>query len=446
VKRQPTELLKALVALIRRGLFEDFAAKAAKMEPADLGDVLASLDGTERVDVVRRLPPEVSSQALAEMPDEAHRGETLAALDPTEAAHIVEQLDDDDAADILGELEPAKQQEILAEVEDRPDVERLLRYDEETAGGLMTTHLVSVLVSDTVAGALESVRKQAEETEDFGNVFVVDGASRLMGVLSFKTLVVSDPDRRVEEVMEPPDVTVGPEEDQEEVARLMARYNVPSIPVVDADGRLLGRVTFDDVIDVVEAETTEDILRFGGVSAHEDLAASWGTAVKSRAPWVFVNLLTAFIASSVIVLFEDVLVRAVALAAYLPIVAGLGGNTGTQALAVTVRRLALRQIPVDQSVRVIRKEMAVGLTNGLLAGSAVAIVALATGQGPQLGLVVLMAMVGNLFLGSSVGALVPLLLNRLGVDPAIASSIFVTAFTDTCGFALLLGLSSWIIL
>jgi magnesium transporter len=446
MKRQPTELLKALVALIRRGLFEDFAAKAAKMEPADLGDVLASLDGQERVDVVRRLPPELSSQALVEMPEEAHPGETLAALDPAEAADIVEQLEDDDAADILGELEPEEQQRILAEVEDRPDVERLLRYDEETAGGLMTTHLVSVLVSDTVAGALESVRKQAEETEDFGNVFVVDGASRLMGVLSFKTLVVSDPDRRVEEVMEPPDVTVGPEEDQEEVARLMARYNVPSIPVVDADGRLLGRVTFDDVIDVVEAETTEDILRFGGVSAHEDLAASWGTAVKSRAPWVFVNLLTAFIASSVIVLFEDVLVRAVALAAYLPIVAGLGGNTGTQALAVTVRRLALRQIPVDQSVRVIRKEMAVGLTNGLLAGSAVAIVALATGQGPQLGLVVLMAMVGNLFLGSSVGALVPLLLNRLGVDPAIASSIFVTAFTDTCGFALLLGLSSWIIL
>jgi magnesium transporter len=277
-------------------------------------------------------------------------------------------------------------------------------------------------------------------------VFVMDGASRLMGVLSFKTLVVSDPDRRVEEVMEPADVTVGPEEDQEEVARLMARYNVPSIAVVDADGRLLGRVTFDDVIDVVEAETTEDILRFGGVSAHEDLGAPWSTAVKSRAPWVFVNLLTAFIASSVIVLFEDVLVRAVALAAYLPIVAGLGGNTGTQALAVTVRRLALRQIPVDQSVRVIRKEMAVGLTNGLLAGSAVAIVALATGQGPRLGLVVLMAMVGNLFLGSSVGAFVPLLLNRVGVDPAVASSIFVTAFTDTCGFALLLGLSSWIIL
>lgn len=446
MKRQPAELLKALVALIRRGLFEDFAAKAAKMEPADLGDVLASLDGQERVDVVRRLPPELSSQALVEMPEEAHPEETLAALDPAEAAHIVEQLDDDDAADILGELEPEEQQRILAEVEDRPDVERLLRYDEETAGGLMTTHLVSVLVTDTVAGTLESVRKQAEETEDFGNVFVVDDASRLMGVLSFKTLVVSDPDRRVEEVMEPADVTVGPEEDQEEVARLMARYNVPSIPVVDADGRLLGRVTFDDVIDVVEAETTEDILRFGGVSAHEDLAASWSTAVKSRAPWVFVNLLTAFVASSVIVLFEDVLVRAVALAAYLPIVAGLGGNTGTQALAVTVRRLALRQMPVDQSVRVIRKEMAVGLTNGLLAGSAVAIVALATGQGAQLGLVVLMAMVGNLFLGSSVGAFVPLLLNRMGVDPAVASSIFVTAFTDTCGFALLLGLSSWIIL
>lgn len=442
----PMQAVEQMLELIRQGRLDEFILRAADMEPADLADVLTRLDDGTRLEVVRLLPPDVSAEALIEMPEEAHAEDTLVELDPSQAAEIVEELEDDDAADLLGELEPEEQERILAQVEDREDVERLLRYDEETAGGLMTGQAVTVGAGETVAAALASVRAQADEIEDFHQVFVVDEERRLLGVLSFKTLVVSSPDRLVDEAMEPSDLSVTPETDQEEVARLMARYNVPSIAVVDAQGRLLGRVTFDDVIDVVEAETTEDLLRFGGVSADEDLGAPWREAVKSRAPWVFVNLLTAFIASSVIVFFEDVLVRAVALAAYLPIVAGLGGNTGTQALAVTVRRLALWQIPVDKFLRVVGKEVAIGVTNGLLAGSTVALVALATGHGWMLGLVVFLAMVGNLMLGSFVGAFVPLLLKQVRVDPAVASSIFVTAFTDTCGFALLLGLSAWMLL
>lgn len=443
---QPMQTVEQMLGLIRDGRMEEFLARAPDLEPADLADVLARLDEDARLDLVRRLPPEVSAEALIEMPEEAHAEDTLADLDTAQAADIVEELEDDDAADLLGELEPEEQQRILAQVEDREEVERLLRYDEETAGGLMTAQAVTVSAADTVAAALASVRAQADEIDDFHQVFVVEPDRRLVGVLSFKALVVSPPDRGVSEAMEPADLSVTPETDQEEVARLMARYNVPSIAVVDAQGRLLGRVTFDDVIDVVEAETTEDLLRFGGVSADEDLGAPWREAVRSRAPWVFVNLLTAFIASSVIVFYEDVLVKVVALAAFLPIVAGLGGNTGTQALAVTVRRLALWQIPVDKFLRVVGKEVAIGVTNGLLAGVTVALVALAGGHGPRLGLVVFLAMVGNLVLGSFVGAFVPLLLKQVRVDPAVASSIFVTAFTDTCGFALLLGLSAWILL
>ncbi len=443
---QPTESLELLVELIRAGRFDEFLRRAGDLESADLADVLASLDEEERLEVVRRLPPELSSQALVELPEGLHAEDTLAALDPAHAADIVEELEDDDAADILGDLEPEEQQRILAEVEDPEDVERLLRYDEETAGGLMTGHLVTVRVTDTIGQALESVRHEAEEVEEFSQVFVVDGHDRLVGMLSFKALVVAPLDRPVAAVMEEADVTVGPEEDQEEVARLMARYNIPSIAVVDADGRLLGRVTFDDVTDVVEAETTEDLLRFGGVSADEDLAAPWRAAVPSRLTWLFVNLITAFAAAAVVMFFQDTIARTVALAAWMPIIAGMGGNAGTQSLAVTVRRLALGQLPPGHSLQMMGKELVIGLVNGAALGATVAIVALVTGAGVQLGLVVFLAMAGNLVVAGFAGAFIPILLQRLGVDPAIASSVFVTTLTDICGFALLLGLAGSMLL
>ena len=241
-------------------------------------------------------------------------------------------------------------------------------------------------------------------------------------------------------------IFVTPDLDQEEVARLMARYNVPSVPVVDEHGRLLGRVTFDDVIDVVEAETTEDLLRFGGVSADEDLAAGWRAAVRSRLPWLSVNLLTAFLAGGVVYFFQSTIQKTLALAVWMPIIAGMGGNAGTQALAVTVRRLALGLIPVDVFTRVVGKEILVGITNGIVMGLAVGTIAALMGEGARLGIVVFLAMAGNLMVAGFAGAFIPIVLERMGIDPAIASSIFVTTFTDVCGFLLLLGLAGWLLL
>ena len=405
--------------------------------------MLAALEDNERVIAVQALPAEISSQALIEMPDEEHAGETLAALDPEQAADIVEELADDDAADILGDLEPAEQERILSEVEGegRAEVEKLLVYDAESAGGLMTTRLVTVPDTVTVGEALDEVRRQTEEVADFYEVFVVDARRRLVGVLSFRSLAINPPWRPVREILEPPVVTVGPEEDQEEVAKVMARYNLASIPVVDQGGQLLGCVTFDDVSDVVEAENTEDILRFGGVSAGEELKGTWQAAVKSRLPWLMLNLVTAFVAGAVVLSRQDVISRIVLLAAYMPIVAGMGGNAGTQALAVTVRGLAIGVIPRDQAFGVIAKEMTAGLINGLAIGIIVCLVALMLGHGAKLGLVVFLAMSVNLFVAGFAGAFIPILLGRVGVDPAIASSIFVTTFTDVCGFSLLLGLA-----
>jgi magnesium transporter len=310
----------------------------------------------------------------------------------------------------------------------------------------MTTHVVTVPDTATAAQALDEIRRQAEEVEDFYQVFVVDSSGKLVGVLPFKDLVISRPERPVREFMTDADISVTPDLDQEEVARLMARYNLPSVPVVDEHGRLLGRVTFDDVIDVVEAETTEDLLKFGGVSPDEDLGAGWKTAVRSRLPWLSLNLLTASLAGGVVFYFQRAIEQILALVIFMPIIAGMGGNAGTQALAVTVRRLALGLIPVDVFTRVVGKEIVVGLTNGLVLGLAVGIAAGLMGEGPMMGLVVFLAMAGNLMVAGFAGAFIPIVLERFGIDPAVASSIFVTAFTDICGFLLLLGLAGWLLL
>jgi magnesium transporter len=440
------KLLDRMVEMVRKGDIAHFIRRAHDVEPADLADVLSALDERERVAVVQALPPELSSQALAEMPEDSHVGETLAALDPGQAAEIVGELDDDDAADILGELDPTRQEKILSGVIDRSEVDRLLRYDEETAGGRMTTHMVTVSDTATVEEALEQIRRQSEEVEDFYQVFVVDAEHRLVGLLPFKDLVISRPHRPIRSFMSPADIFVTPDLDQEEVARLMARYNLPSVAVVDEQGKLLGQVTFDDVIDVVEAETTEDMLKFGGVSPDEELAAGWQTAVRSRLPWLSLNLGTAFLAGGVVYFFQQTIQHTLALAVWMPIIAGMGGNAGTQALAVTVRRLALGLIPVNLFARVVGKEVLVGIINGVVMGLAVGTVATLIGQNPRLGAVVFLAMSGNLMVAGFAGAFIPLLLERVGIDPAVASSIFVTTFTDVCGFLLLLGLAGWLLL
>jgi magnesium transporter len=440
------EYHRAMVELARGGRTDAFVALAHKLEPADLADVLSALSEEDRVRVVRALPPELSGEALAEMPQEAHAEDTLVALEPEHAAEILERLEDDDAADLLRELDPEQQERILAEIEDRSDVDRLLRYEEESAGGRMTTHVVTVRDSDTAAEALEAIRRQADTVEDFYQIFVVDGARRLAGIAPLKDLVLSPPSRPVREIMTGAEHSVQPEVDQEEVARVMARYNLESVPVVDHAGRLLGRVTFDDVIDVVEAETTEDILRFGGVAGDEELTGRWHEAVRSRLPWLYVNLLTAFLAAGVVYFFKDTVQRLVTLAVWMPIIAGMGGNAGTQALAVTVRRLALGRVRPEDSVRVLAKELVVGLTNGLAVGVVVAIVAVVMGEGARLGVVVFLALAGNLLVAGFAGAFIPVVLERAGVDPAVASSIFVTTFTDTCGFLLLLGMAAWLLI
>ncbi|UCC82936.1 MAG: magnesium transporter [Gemmatimonadota bacterium] len=445
------QALEANVARVRQLLEgredEKLLRHLEGFHPSDLADLVELLDEEERGRVLHVLPHELASETLAEMEEEEHPEELLIA-ETERVAELVHKLSVDDAADIIGELPVEKQKEVLAQLpdEEAEDIRDLLAYDEESAGGVMTTQVVAVQESASIGEAIAEIRRQVAEGEEYYTVFVVDEGGRLLGTVSFQNLILLQPSTPIREVVEPAVAAVAATMDQEEVARVMSRYNLVSVPVVDPAGRLIGRITFDDVMDIVEAETTEDILRFSGVLDEEYLHGGVGQAVKNRLPWLAVALVTTSIAAAVIYLYKETVAQVVILAAIMPVIAALGGNAGTQALAVTVRRLALSP-ERSGARRVVLKELTVGLVNGAAIGLLAALVGFLLPEGSvYLGLVVLLAMWGNLIVAGFAGAFVPVLLEKLGVDPAVASSVFFTALTDIFGFFLLLGLASWILL
>ena len=416
---------------------------------SDVADLIEALEPDQRVALVEFLPAELAADALAEMEDVEKPGELLIQLEPGRIGEIVEEMADDDAADIIGDLEPEDQARVLSSVSvpDATEIQELLSYPEESAGGIMTHDVLEVDSRLTAMQAIAELRRQAQEDIDFYTIFVTGRDGLLQGVVSLQDLVVSDPDLPISEITAEPEVVARVTMDQEDVGRALSRYNLPSIGVVDEEGRLVGQITFDDVIDVIEAETTEDILRFAAVSDEEEVRGSTLDAIRSRLPWLLLNLITATIGASVVWRYQGTIEALVLLAVVMPIVAGLGGNAGTQALAVTIRRIAVSDESLSQRWGVVRKEALVGLLNGLVVG----LVAAAAGHlffdaGVRFGAVVLLAMWGNMVVASFAGAFIPILLESLGVDPAVASSVFVTALTDLTGFMLLLGLATAVLL
>lgn len=437
--------------LLESGRVEELAALLLELDlhPSDVADLLEALDDTEtQAALLQALPTELASDALAEMEDGDDRADLLGALDPSKSAELLHELPDDDAADLIGDLEPRDAARILAALplEDAAELRGLLQYDEETAGGLMTTELVAVRAGMTAGDAINEIRRQGREVEDFYAIFVVDDERLLQGTVPLGELILADTETPVSDLVHEVPVTLTADVDQEEVGRLLSRYNLVSVPVVGLRGELLGRITFDDVIDVIEAEQTEDIFRLAGVSDEEEVRGEWQESVRSRLPWLFVNLLTASVAASVVFLFGSTVEEVWYLAAIMPIIAGMGGNSGTQALAVTVRRIALTDGPLERKSDAVGKELLVGLVNGIALGALAAGAAwVAVGWfslDPQLPWVVLLALWGNIVVAGFAGAFIPTVLHRFGVDPAVASSVFVTTLTDLVGFMLLLGLAT----
>jgi magnesium transporter len=388
--------------------------------------------------IINILPSDVASEVISEMDEEHHPEELLINLHPEKRSEIVEELDYDDATDIISQLDEDEQQEILEDIdqEDATNIRALLKYDEDTAGGLMNSEIIKVNINLNKKAALDEIIRQSEEMEEFNTIYVVDDNDLLKGILSIKAIIKARADAQVKNLVETDFVYVKADLDQEDVAGLISQYNLTAIPVVDDDMKLLGRITVDDIIDVMEQESTEDILKISGVSEDEELSGNWKDAVKSRLPWLVINLATAYLAASVVRHFDNTVAQLSILAAYMTIIAGMGGNAATQALAVTVRRISLNDLTDKQSYNAVLKEFLVGMINGAANGLIVFFIALIYDADPMLGLVLFLAMTGNLIVAGLTGASIPLILKRVGIDPAVASSIIITTFTDCAGFFL----------
>ncbi len=440
------EIIRKLLEEGKEGL-DELQRIVGETHAADLADIAEELGDEQRSAFLGLMPAGITSQTLAEVRDESQEV-MIRSLDDRKLQEVFEELPDDDATDIVQELSEQEAERVfrVIDTEDRRDIQTLMRYPEDTAGGVMTSELVAVNLDMTAGEAIREVRRQGQEI-DFYGVNVVDAKQRFQGTVTMRNLILADPEVKIADVMDTDVVTVPPDMDQEEVARLLARYNQVAMPVVERDrGRLLGRVTVDDVIDIMEQEMTEDMFRMSGVDQQESVetVGIWHS-VRSRLPWLCLNLLLLFISAQIIRLYVYVLEREVILAMFLPVVAGIGGNTSTQSLAVTLRRLMLDGSFIGRKRRVLLHETMVGLMNGLLVSIVVFVLIYILQGSPMLGLVVALACWLSMTLAGFIGAVIPLGLRTLGFDPTVSSSV-VQNFTDILGFFLLLALSALILL
>jgi magnesium transporter len=320
-------------------------------------------------------------------------------------------------------------------------VESLLEYGEQTAGRIMNPS-VFALSEDLTVGEAITALQSSRDVEMVFYLYVIDARKHLVGVTSLRRLLLVSPETPLKRILTPEVISVRVDTDQEEVARQVASYNLLAVPVVDEESKLVGVITVDDVIDVIKDEATEDLYRLAGVSGDERVATPPFEALRKRLPWLGVNLVTAFLAVSVVALFESTIERVTALAVFMPVVAGMGGNAGMQTLTVIVRGLALGELSWGNARKTLFKEAVIGLGNGLVLGLAAAAVAWVTRMDPMLGLLLGLAMVCNMFVAAVAGTLVPLGLKAMKVDPALASSVFITTFTDVVGFASFLGFAT----
>lgn len=448
---QSFELDKTDVSKLKQAISGDnnlLKATLAEYHASEIAILFESISSDDRERIINLLDIEIASEVISEMHEEAHPEELLLQLHPIKRTEIVEELDYDDATDIISQLEAHEQQEILEDLneDDASSIRNLMSYDEKTAGGLMNTELIQINLNLNRKDAIDEIIRQSEEIEEFYTVYVVDDLNKFIGIVSLKDILRAKTNANITEMVKVNAVYVKVDTDQEEVAKLISQYNLTSIPVVDDEMKLLGLVTFDDVIDVLEDENTEDFLKISGVSEDEELSGNWVEAVKSRLPWLIINLGTAFLASAVVRHYEQTLSQLAILSAYMVIIAGMGGNAATQALAVTVRRISLNDLTDNQAYRTVLKEFTVGLINGAVTGLVVFAFAYFFDSNPMLGFVIFLAMTGNLVIAGITGSSIPLVLKRVGIDPAIASSIIITTFTDVFGFLILLGLASKLLL
>lgn len=429
LERNETESLKQAFENLHQATVAEFLGT---VPPERVWPLLMRVEVKRRAEIFRDLNLElqvklVSTQAPPEV------AELLGEMAPDDRADLIQKLDDDVRQEILP---------LLARAE-RENIRRLTSYAEDTAGAIMTTDYVALPEDITVGQAWEELRIQAPDKETIYSIYVVDRQRHLTGFLTLKDLILARPaTRRLGEVAQGEVVSVRAEDDQEGVARKLSDYDFVAIPVVDSENCLVGIVTFDDVIDVVDEEAGEDLYHMASVSTDEKVSTPFFTSVRLRWWWLLINLGTSILAALTVSLFAGTIARYVALAVMMPIVAGMGGNAGTQTMAVVVRGLALGELTLRNSWAVILKEVGVGLVNGMINGLVMAGIAYAWYRNFWLSLIMFLAMIANLMIAGLFGAALPVVLKLLRFDPALASSIFITTATDVGGFTIFLGLAA----
>jgi magnesium transporter len=444
---QAARQLKLLSQALESGRLGPVRRLVNTLTPAEIGDLLESLPLEQRLIVWGLVDPEDDGEVLVHVGDEV-RESLIRDMDPEELVAAADTLDIDDLADLVEDLPGHLVDEVLKSMdrENRERLEQVLSYEEDTAGRLMNPDLVTVRADVTVDVVLRYLRMRGELPTNTNHVYVVSRRHQYLGRIPLATLVTADPDALINELMDTEVAPIRAETTSEDVAKHFADHDLISAPVVDENNVLLGRITVDDVVDVIREEAEETVKSLAGLSADEELFTPATRAVRRRAIWLGVNLLTAFVAASVIGQFEAALEEIVALAVLMPIVASMGGNAGLQAMTLTVRGLALGQLAGGNIRTLLSKELLVGLMNGALWALVVASAAYAWFGNPLISAAIGGAMVINLFLAALSGVLVPVLLARMKIDPAIAGSIVVTTVTDVMGFFSFLGLGTLLLL
>jgi magnesium transporter len=422
----------------------DVDAVVALMEPlhaADTGDVLESLDHDERLALVLTLGDRFDYSALTEI-DESVRIELMEALPNADIARGVSGLDNDDAVFILEDLEHKDREEVLSKLPtfERLSLKRSLDFPEESAGRRMQTDFIAIPPFWTVGQTIDYLRSEQDLPDEFYQIYVVDAGYQVQGTIPLDKFLRSNRETRIEDIMNTQVILVDASEDQEEAARDFERYDLVEVGVVDESRRLVGVLTIDDMVDVIHEEADEDMKLLGGVG-DEDTSDNTLDTVRSRSPWLVVNLITAVLTSLLIGLFDATLEHMVALAVLMPIVASMGGNAGTQTMTVTVRALAMRELDGRRLRRLITREMIVGLANGIIFAILIGVVTAVRFGEVQLGIVIALAMVINMIVAGTAGILIPVALDKANADPAVSSSVFVTTITDMVGFFAFLGIA-----
>ena len=418
-----------------------------ELHPADVAAVLESLPPKERVLVWKLAAPEEDGDVLLEVSDSV-RESLIETMDKAELVAAVEDMDADDLADLADDLPTHVVDEVLQtrDEEERAQVQAAMSYEDNQVGAVMNFEIVSIRGDVTCEVVLRYLRRFDSLPDHTDKIFVVDDNDILQGVLPIRKLLVADPEELVENIMAKDVVKFRPEDNVEEAAAAFERYDLVTAPVVDENKKLIARLTVDEMVDVIREEGEADMLNMAGLEEDEDLFAPVWDSVKNRWVWLAVNLVTAFVSSRVIGMFEGSIAQIVALATLMPIVAGIGGNSGNQTITMIVRSLASSQISNAQAFRLLKKELGVALVNGLIWGSVMGLVSFALYHNVGIGLVMVAAMTLNLLLAAFLGVMIPVCMEKWGKDPARGSSVLITAFTDSGGFLIFLGLATMFLL